>query len=254
MNRTIASTLLILLALTSTGWGQSLMAVQEIHYPPNKEVDAFPDSVFVFPKFVGSSFTQKINQGLLEYLNSLSIDENFSSITEAFDSLRYNREKNQSGLIRIWYEVFHSKNTVSVELHTKALGANRSFSDDYLTFSTLTGNRLTLDSLFIIQEASALHKIISQKQEEYISNYKQEMLKLGYETHNDSSKFEGAVEYAKKYCFNNFSNRDFIIDKNSIKINVACGFPPNGKPVTPAGDLIIEKNSIETVLKKDYLN
>ncbi|MBN2732836.1 MAG: hypothetical protein JXR26_10445 [Balneolaceae bacterium] len=248
MNRNIISTLFILLTLTGTGWSQSLMAVQEVKMQPKNKFYNTSDSTIVFPQFIGSPFTQKINSGLLDYLKKYEDDSSHISVLQILESLR------DDGLGESFYKTFYSKNTISLRLWMAWYGgAHPNYTNDYLTFSTLTGNRLTLDSLFIMQGASALQKIISKKQEEYISNYKREMLKLGYETHNDSSKFEGAVEYAKKYCFNDFKNRDFIIDKNSIRINVVCGFPPNGKPLAPSGDLIIEKNSIGTVLKKDYL-
>lgn len=120
------------------------------------------NSSFVFPKFYGSSIAKKIDNGLLNYLNSLGIELQAKTIRAALDSLKWKKE--WPGIVNSYYKIFYSENTISLRIwFGYGGGAHPSHSNNFLTFSTLTGNRLNLDSLIKSDKRTEFYKILKLK-------------------------------------------------------------------------------------------
>lgn len=234
--------------LSNISFAQDTLYIKKIHVG---KLSQHPRNTIFFPKFRGTQIAKKINRSLIEFLNSKGVDLHKNSIRGALNALRYSREKNKSGLISSSYFVFHSNNTISLLIHFETFGANLAVSNDYLTFSTLNGNRLTLDSLITSPNQEKFNNLLRLKKEHYLSHYKFKMQEKLAASFIDSMIYKNAIHYTEQYCFDNLDLSNFKIDQYKIVLNVRCGSIMENN--SPFKNIEFNKYIIKELLREEFV-
>lgn len=223
----------------STCLAQDTLKVKEIQAGWPSKHHPKTDSIFTFPKFYGSTVAKSINLKLLDYINSFGNDLHKKTIQGSLNALVSIAKQNRSGLVHISYKIFYSANTVSLKVYYETVGVGLSTSTDYLTFSTITGNKLTLYSLIKPEKKPSFEELLELKQEQYLINYKYRIHERLVTGSIDSTEYNRGINWwANEVCADSFDGKlgkpdysDFMINGHKIKFEVGCA--GSGKPISP---------------------
>jgi hypothetical protein len=191
-------------------------------------------------KYKNIIVSNKINQTLLDSLKE-KLDVQIKT-----DNIHITIEKVSKTLDYCDYEIFSSKNTVSVELlFESSEGAYPTSWREYYNFSTVTGKLLLTKDIFSDREAFLIKFKKSEKI--YISEYIKEITNPD----SDSTNVKFAIEILNEGCFKYFDDK-FNIKKDTLYFypdDCAPHFMQNLNPYKP---IKFSKIELKNILKKEY--
>ena len=236
----------IFICFTSCGQLPEL-SVTEVKAIPESKYFNTMDSSIVFPVFSGGQVSDRINASLqndlfyhFEIPDSLIIQK----------ALKYGAK---NGLRSSSYSTTYSKNTISVKVTYEWLGGiHPNFWTDYFTFSSITGNRLELDSIRLRDKDKEFYEYIHLEQTKQIQQY-QIGLKNELENNEiDSLEYQLAIAFTAGYCLEYFDKKNFIMSQDTLEIPIECGFSHYMKALHPTGNLLLTKEELSGLIRKEY--
>ncbi len=195
---------------------------------------------FPFFEYKNKTVSDKINQTLRDSLKD-KLDEPFEK-----DDIKTIIENVSKILDVCSYEVFYSKNTVSIVfIFESSSGAYPTSWSEYYNFSKLTGKLLSTKDIF--SDKRDFLKRFKSKEKIYIKNYIKELT----QTDADTSNVKIAIREINDGCFKYFDDR-FKIQKDVFYFYPNYCVPHFMQNIAPYEPIVFSKMELKNILKKEY--
>lgn len=191
-------------------------------------------------KFKNINISNKINQTLLDSFKK-NLDQQIKT-----DNIQITIKKVSNSLDYCSYEIFNSKNTISVELFLESSnGAYPSSWREYYNFSTVTGKLLLTKD--ILNDVEAFLIKFKKNEKIYISEYIKEISNPVADTSNVKS----AIIIIKEGCFEYLDDK-FYLENDSIYFYPDKCVPHFMQNISPYKPIKFSKIELQNILKKEY--
>jgi hypothetical protein len=140
------------------------------------------------------------------------------------------------GLIYLDFEVsFNRKNTLSFSVSAESCGAYCTGWTNYFNYSTITGTRISLDSIIALDE-NLKNQIVDDFEAQYQLRKTELKELLEEDGVLDSNSYDIALEYYQE-CREEFNFDTFRLFESSFEVKVDCYVPHMMRNLTPYFEL-----------------
>ena len=187
----------------------------------------------------------------------MALKKDFKQFYDFPDSIEYVqailKEAASHGLVQLDYNLLlNDKILFSFYLGSEGMGAYPTYSEVYYCFDKINGSLLTLDSLISPEKRGNFLKVLRQKQEKNILDYKDKILNDLKNNEIQKEDYEFAISQIENDCWANYSPKNFKIFTDKIEIIIDCQFPHVAQNMNPSTALVFTLASIKQYLKPKY--
>ena len=239
----------LLIILCGRGNAQ-IVSIEKIKAVPRSEFYQSKDSSLVFPIFrlKNKKAEQKINRKLQDdFKKDRDIDKRENDIRSMLVAA------SGDGLTDIDFEIWYqTEKIISFSLQWGANGAYPTTWQTQYCFDLHTGNLLTLDSLIDKRRKQEFLNLVKNKQQVNINNNKKNLSSQLRKKDIDKETYQWALDQMKGNCMDSYSQKKFIITKNTLTVVIECDFPHAIQALSPDSDITLPLKKVEPYFNKKY--
>ncbi|MEO6489786.1 MAG: hypothetical protein ABIO04_07600 [Ferruginibacter sp.] len=241
----ILSIIFIILAVQCHGQNASF---KEIKRKPNSRYFNTKEATIIFPLVVTKypGINKLINAQIKK--DMFHPDDEMQSLNKIIEE-----NINKYGLINLSYKVTcNSAGFLSFSISAEGCGSYCSSWATYFNFDLLTGKKITINDIFLIDKIDSFKNIVRLDKINALTKYKEEEEGYFINQDIDSSIYNWAISQVDENCMNEVSVENFSISSNAIEISDPCEFPHAIRSQQPVIELKYPGNSISKFLKPKY--